>query len=557
MCGQRSKMHGSAQIPHSACIAHGCLLTDHRFYLMSQEFVHVSPQANAATMDNNSSSSTDTRPSAAREMSSIHSSRTRSLLHGLTHPSRPSISFDPFLFTSLCIGLGLPFLGCGWYERYILAEVQSREVDERAKQLQTKHTSDEVGFSVEEPEEEEKEYYRLAREARARKEWKRLHASTVPEAVETDREDDEEEDSSTNRTKGSAFVSPQPSPSPTHGSSSSSSISHSSSSPPRRDPYFAWTWSSALEAFLHSFPLLESAWVWWFSSESASLDQTVSEMVATVRSDRKYFMHPRFYPVASKLSWGLWLALVWFVLMEDAELSIQSSLLYAIRFWMVAIAAFAAVSSVHHEGLQAGYQKKMRAREAELASIRVRVAVDGSDEMRRTTALEVLRSIDALSKQDKGLLIERRMVWLCILTLIRGLIAIASSHASGSLWSTAILYGAFHWALGFAFFALAVQTEFELHEDARRFKLFSSMHSSTLSRKLKLGWQMPLAHFEGAQNIVAWWAIRKFAKEGSGHTQQAEFQCSDGTAGSQTFHSFVLFSPCQLRALLITRVSNF
>lgn len=250
------------------------------------------------------------------------------------------------------------------------------------------------------------------------------------------------------------------------------------------------------------------------AEESATFEQTVAGMVATVRADRKYFMHPKFYSVVSKLSWGLWLALLWFTIVEDAELSIQSSLLYAIRFWMVTIAAFAAVSSVHHEGLEAGYKSKIRAREAELASIRVRVAVEGQVDLRRTTALEVLRSIDALSKQNKGLLIERRMVWLCLLTLLRGLIAIASSHASGSLWSTSLLYGAFHWSLGFAFFALAVQTEFELHEDARRFKVFSSMHSSTLSRKQKMGWTMPLAHFEGSQNIVAWWAIRKFAKEG-------------------------------------------
>lgn len=469
---------------------------------------------------------------ASRDASSIHSPRTRSLLHGLTHPSRPSISFDPYLFTALCVGLGLPFVGCGWYERYVLAEVRSREVDERAKLLQASKSNsssdDGTGFgsssmSVEEPEEEEKEYYRLAREARARKEWKRKHASTVPEAVETDREDDDNDSdtdsgansplASSSTPKASACISPQSSPSPKHSSLSSSSQ--------RSEPYFAWTWSSAFEALLHSFPLVESLWVWWFSAESTTFEQTVSEMVATLRADRKYFMHPRFYSVASKLSWGLWLALVWFVLVEDAELSIQSSLLYAIRFWMVAIAAFAAVSSVHHEGWEAGHKSKMRAREAELASIRVRVAVEGSEDLRRTSALEVLRSIDALSKQNKGLLIERRMVWLCLLTLIRGLIAIASSHASGSLWSTSLLYGAFHWALGFAFFALAVQTEFELHEDARRFKLFSAMHSSTLARKFKLGWTMPLAHFEGSQNIVAWWAIRKFAKEGSSfHAQR-------------------------------------
>jgi len=113
--------------------------------------------------------------------------------------------------------------------------------------------------------------------------------------------------------------------------------------------------------------------------------------------------------------------------------------------------------------------------------------------------------------------------------VVRALVGVYAAHSSGTAslgMLTSLLYGVFHLLSGFCFFALAVQTEFELHDDHRRWKVFSSLHSAPACAALKLPFYVPLAHFgRSSNNNQGWYAVRCFLKDLKGKFDFSRLEC--------------------------------
>jgi hypothetical protein len=75
----------------------------------------------------------------------------------------------------------------------------------------------------------------------------------------------------------------------------------------------------------------------------------------------------------------------------------------------------------------------------------------------------------------------------------------------------------FHFLLGLIFFGLSVVMEFELHEDERRWGIFSCLHSMEKCRAKAIPFYVPLATMgRSSRNIVGWYALRGFLRDFKG-----------------------------------------
>lgn len=95
------------------------------------------------------------------------------------------------------------------------------------------------------------------------------------------------------------------------------------------------------------------------------------------------------------------------------------------------------------------------------------------------------------------------------------------------------LHCAFHCISGFAFFALAVQTEFELHDDLRRWAVFSAMHSAAMSSALRLPFHVPLRCYPLSDNLLGWYQVRSYLKDLKGRFDFARMQVLLVAVGAQ------------------------
>jgi len=193
-----------------------------------------------------------------------------------------------------------------------------------------------------------------------------------------------------------------------------------------------------------------------------------------------------------------------------------------------AVAAFAALGSVHSVGLVEGYKAVQATRERDLEKIKMRfvmlpaageqtaasASVDaGEGKLQTSNALQLMRSMDSLSKANKPALLEKRLARVFCVCTLRALVGVHAAWTSGSGFLTSLLYGAFHLVSGFLFFALATMSEYELHDDQRRWAVFSAIHSAHACRKLHLPFYIPLAHLGRSNNIEGWYRIRCFLKD--------------------------------------------
>jgi hypothetical protein len=407
---------------------------------------------------------------------------------------RTSFTFDIYVFFALFVCTLLPFLGLPLYQRHLLPELARRQT-EQAKEKKMDKLVPDVAADSDDEEGEVSTY----RPLRASPEEPRSPRRVVPLAT---------------------FAPSADMVRAADAMLSDDGLAPSSSSGEASGPYFAWTWESALlAAEKAAFPWLDKARKWW-NAESASTEETIQHVVAVLKTDKRYLLHPHFLSVARPLLVGLSVMLMFFFLVEDVHLSLKSALLYALRFYVCGVAAFAALGAVHSEGLIDGYKSVLAIRDRELEKVKMKFVMLPADDgasasaaassaqgvkegkLHSSNALQLLRSIDSLSKANKSALLEKRMVWIFFICTVRACVGLHAAWTAGSGFITSVLYGAFHLASGFFFFALASQTEFELHDDQRRWHVFSAIHSAQACRKLKLPFYIPLAHLGTKSNNI-------------------------------------------------------
>lgn len=332
--------------------------------------------------------------------------------------------------------------------------------------------------------------------------------------------------------------------------------------PPPVEPtsHFAWSWPSLVQAIRAAFTFTLPEWL---VGSSDSWQVQLMGVRAVVLEEKTYLTHPHFLQVFRCAAWTLVTLITYFALVSDVELSLKDPFFYALRMYAVSVGSFAAVCSVHSEGLLSGYKAVQSERERVLDGIdmkfltipavgaspgqmsesagvstfppsvpagvsrpvsfdRHRSVVDTAralsvslahSRLERTTALQVLKSIDSLAKVNKSVAVERRLVYVAAVCLVRATVGAYSSWCGGGGWFTSLLYLAFHFVLGFFFFGLGVLAEYELHEDERRWSVFSAIHSTDQCRAMGIPFTVPLATLGRAQNIVGWYSIRGFLKD--------------------------------------------
>lgn len=264
--------------------------------------------------------------------------------------------------------------------------------------------------------------------------------------------------------------------------------------------------------------------------------------------------------------------LFYFIYVEDIHLTLNNLLSYTIRFYLLTAASFAAICSIHSTSGIKGYKAIQAPREKLLNEIRMKwisiptissssaceskeepsptspsthspdpshppsvfsptADIEGpifevastlarrysTPQVQRATALQLLKAIDSMAKVNKAATLERRLVWICILCLLRGVLGFYSSRISGTLMNvsifTSLLYGMFHFLIGFIFFGLACMMEFELHEDEQRWNIFTSIISQERCLKQSIPFYIPLASLGKSRNILGWFMIRGFLRD--------------------------------------------